>query len=510
MNSWQGSLRAFSHPRVVTMLFFGFSAGIPLLLIFSSLGLWLREAGVDRSTTTLFSWAALGYSFKFLWAPLSDCSPIPYLTRLLGRRRAWILSSQLVIMCSIILMSLTDPSAGTEQLKFMALSAVLLGFSSATQDIVIDAYRIESASSELQALMASSYVAGYRLGMITAGAGSLFIAGYFGSEMGSYSYSAWQNTYIIMSLTMLVGVITTFVVSEPDHYLVKENKYPNKTYIRLLVVFILSVTSFILLFHLSSDVTTNYKNYLSDLFKNQILGGFIVETIRLALGILMGLTVSLFCIKSGIIEKNAVFESYAAPVMDFFKRYGYKLALILLVLIGSYRTSDIVLGVIANIFYQDLGYSKNEIASIVKTFGLIMTIIGGFTGGIFAMHFSVMKVLFIGALLTVLTNLLFMLLAINGYNIPLLYFVISADNLSAGIASAAFIAFLSQLTNISFTATQYALFSSLMTLIPKVLGGYSGSIVDSIGYTQFFFVASMLGLPVLGVIWLADKHLEFE
>ncbi|MFT5426513.1 MAG: PAT family beta-lactamase induction signal transducer AmpG [Gammaproteobacteria bacterium] len=510
MNSWQSSIRAFSHPRVITMLFFGFSAGVPLLLIFSSLGLWLREAGVDRSTATLFSWAALGYSFKFVWAPLADCLPIPYLTRLLGKRRSWILLSQLAIMSSIILMSLSDPSSGTTQLKFMALAAVLLGFSSATQDIVIDAYRIESASSELQALMASTYVAGYRLGMIAAGAGSLFIASYFGSEMGSYSYSAWQKTYIIMSLIMLAGVITTFVISEPDHCLAKERKYKNETYIRLLLVFIFSVTSFVLLFHLSSDIAASCKNYLSDLFKNHVLGSFIVETIRLAIGVITALTVSFFCIKLKIIEEKVIFESYAEPIIDFFKRHGFNLALILLVLIGLYRISDIVLGVIANIFYQDLGYSKNEIASIVKTFGLIMTIIGGFLGGILAMRFGVMKILFIGALLTVVTNLLFMLLAINGYNIPLLYLVISADNLSAGIASAAFIAFLSRLTNVSFTAMQYALFSSLMTLIPKTLGGYSGSIVDNIGYTQFFFVASMLGIPILGIIWLANKHLKIE
>ena len=164
---------------------------IPLLLIFSSLGLWLREAGVERATVTFFSWAALGYSFKFVWAPLVDCLPLPYLTRKLGRRRAWILVSQLAIMTSILLMAFTDPSSGLSQLKIMALAAVMLGFSSATQDIVIDAYRIESADIELQALMSSTYIAGYRIGMLVSGAGSLFLAGYLGSEMKTYDYSAW-------------------------------------------------------------------------------------------------------------------------------------------------------------------------------------------------------------------------------------------------------------------------------------------------------------------------------
>ncbi len=510
MNSWQGSIRAFLHPRVITMLFFGFSAGVPLLLIFSSLGLWLREAGVDRSTATLFSWAALGYSFKFIWAPIADCLPIPYLTLHLGRRRAWILLSQIAIIISITLMALTDPSSGAAQLKIMALAAVMLGFSSATQDIVIDAYRIESAAPELQALMSSTYIAGYRLGMIVAGAGSLFIANYFGSEMGTYSYDAWKTTYFCMSMVMLIGIITTLAIREPEQNLLRINQYKNSAYVRLFIVFIFAVASFILLFQLSADITASWKNNLSNILKNHVLSSFIIESIRLSLGTLAAILTSLLCIKLRLIEKKMILESYAEPVADFFRQYGLKLAFLLLTLIGLYRISDIVLGVIANIFYQDLGYSKNEIASVVKTFGLIMTILGGFIGGLLTVRYGVMKILFIGALLTVLTNLLFMIMAASGHNITFLYAVISVDNLSAGIASAAFIAFLSRLTNISFTAMQYALFSSLMTLIPKTLGGYSGSIVDNIGYIQFFFFASMLGIPVLGIIWLANKHLKFE
>ena len=204
MKSWQDSFKAFLHPRVITMLFFGLSAGIPLLLIFSSLGLWLREAGIERATVTFFSWAALGYSFKFVWAPLVDCLPLPFLTRKLGRRRAWILVSQLAIMTSILLMASIDPSSGSAQLKIMALAAVMLGFSSATQDIVIDAYRIESAEVDLQALMASTYIAGYRLGMLLTGAGSLFLAEYLGSTKDAYNYSAWQTTYACMAFAMLM------------------------------------------------------------------------------------------------------------------------------------------------------------------------------------------------------------------------------------------------------------------------------------------------------------------
>jgi len=182
----------------------------------------------------------------------------------------------------------------------------------------------------------------------------------------------------------------------------------------------------------------------------------------------------------------------------------------LLLLVGLYRISDIVLGVISNVFYQDLGFTKPEIASIVKTFGLFMTIAGGFLGGMLSVRYGVMRILFLGAVLSAATNLLFMLLAGMGHNIPMLYLVISADNLSAGLASAAFIAFLSSLTNIRFTAVQYAIFSSLMTLLPKIIGGYSGSMVDSIGYPGFFLMTALMGLPVLVLILVANRHLTIK
>lgn len=510
MKSWQDSFKAFLHPRVITMLFFGLSAGIPLLLIFSSLGLWLREAGVERATVTFFSWAALGYSFKFVWAPLADCLPLPFFTRKLGRRRAWILLSQLAVITSILLMGMTDPSAGILQLKIMALAAVMLGFSSATQDIVIDAYRIESAPTELQALMSSTYIAGYRIGMLLSGAGSLFLAGYLGSEMESYNYIAWQITYACMAGVMLIGVITTLIIDEPESSRKIQIKYPTSTYIKFFIIFLIAVTGFVTSFILSSDIASVWKDSMDHLLNNHAISNFLIELLRLTLGLIVALSITFLSIKIKFIDQQVINESYISPVLDFFQRYGIKLAILLLALIGLYRISDIVLGVIANIFFQELGYSKIEIASVVKTFGLIMTILGGFLGGIISVRFGVIRILFVGALLTVLTNLLFMLLAVKGHDIGLLYLVISADNLSAGLASAAFVAFLSRLTNISFTAMQYAIFSSLMTLLPKLIGGYSGSIVENIGYTQFFLVASLMGLPVLWIIYLANKHLKFE
>ncbi|ORU92110.1 MAG: MFS transporter [Cycloclasticus sp. symbiont of Poecilosclerida sp. N] len=506
--SWQDSLRAFSQPPVVTMLFLGISAGIPLLLIFSSLGLWMREAGIETATVTYFSWAALGYSFKFVWAPLVDKLPLPLLSKHLGQRRGWILFSQLMIIMAIVLMASLDPAQ--DSLFLIAFAAVLLGFSSATQDIVIDAYRIESAENKLQALMSSSYIAGYRIGMIISGAGALLLASFFGSSLGDYSYVAWQVTYFCMAAMMLIGIITTLIVDEP--YKRNDNLVLHDTseHLQLLLLFALAITSFIGVYYVSSGLTNISKGALSSVLANRPLASFVVEFFRLGLGILAAGLCAKVLVSRGFISHSIVFKSYIEPIKDFFQRYGLLLSWLLLALIGLYRISDIVLGVISNLFYLDLGFSKPEIASVVKTYGLLMTITGGFLGGILVLRFGVMRILFLGAALSALTNLLFMLLAQVGYNIPMLYLVISADNLSAGLASAAFIAFLSSLTNVSFTAVQYAIFSSLMTLLPKVLGGYSGSIVESLGYEQFFIITALIGAPVLILIVWANKHVHLS
>lgn len=506
--SWLETLKAFKQPCVITMLFLGFSAGVPILLIFSSLGLWLSEAGVSKSSVTFFSWAALGYSFKFVWAPLVDKLPIPLLTKLLGRRRSWMLLSQIFIISAIIWMAQTNPT-NPKSLIFMALAAVLLGFSSATQDVVIDAYRIESADVDLQTLMSSTYIAGYRIGMLVAGAGALYLASYFGSDKGSYNYQAWQYSYSIMAGVMLIGVVTTLFIKEPEARDDKVN-YSARDYLRFLLLFLICVVGFIAVFYFSSDLVNLVKMKLTELFNNKHIAGFITELMRLIIALSVTLALAVLQIKIDIVKKEIAIESYINPISDFFKRYGVRLAILILALIGFYRVSDIVMGIVANIFYQDIGYSKNEIASVVKTFGLLMTIAGGFSGGLLSVRFGVMKILFLGAVLSAATNLLFMLLAQTGYNLPMLYIVISADNLSAGLASAAFVAFLSSLTNIKFTAMQYALFSSLTVFLPKMLGGYSGMIVEGIGYPSFFLMTTIIGLPVLGLIVIASKKLELR
>ncbi|HCY86713.1 MAG TPA: MFS transporter [Desulfobacteraceae bacterium] len=507
-SGWRESLAAFWHPRVITMLFFGFSAGVPILLIFSSLSLWLREAGVERSAVTFFSWAALGYSFKYVWAPLVDQMPLPLLTRWLGRRRGWILVSQAGIVTAILWMAFTDPASGHHQLTVMAMAAVLLGFSSANQDIVIDAYRIESAGEALQAMMASAYIAGYRIGMLVAGAGALFLADALGSAKGAYLYDAWRTTYMAMAGVMGIGIITTLMVKEPAPEQVVYREYGTMAYVRAFVLFLLAAAGFVLWFSQTAGLAAAMKIPLGQLVANDHLAGFVVEGMRLAGGIGVAVLIARGMTAAGFVDKVMVRTSYVTPISEFYNRYGRSLAWLLLSLIGLYRVSDIVLGVISNVFYQDLGFSKSQIAGVVKTFGLLMTIAGGFLGGMLSVRFGVIRILFTGALLASLTNLLFVAMANVGPSMPMLYLVISADNLAAGLASAAFVAFLSSLTNIRFTGVQYALFSSLMTLFPKTFSGYSGTMVDTLGYPGFFTMTAVMGLPVLVLVWLCGKYLR--
>lgn len=515
MTQESAEVRWWRERSVWIMLFLGFSAGIPILLIFGTLSLWLREAGVSRSTATFFSWAIIGYSFKFVWAPLVDKLPIPLLTNWLGRRRSWILLSQLAVMLAIAIMASIDPKLS---LTAMAIAAVCLGFASATQDIVIDAYRIEIAPPNLQAMLATTYISGYRIGMIMAGAVALSLAENFGSTADTYSYLAWQKTYFLMAAVMLVGVVTTLLISEPKDQKTKTN-YQNSDYLSFIGVFALSLASFILVLYFKPVTPDLLEGGLQSLFRVIYNGAFILLAAKVAH------KVAMTCSNRGLINQEMVDEAYVAPIKDFFIRYK-KLAIWILVLILLYRISDIVLGVITNVFYQDMGYTKTQIGTMSKTFGLIVSIFGSFLSGIIALRIGVLKTLQAAAVLVVLTNLLFCWLTMVGQNhtdittsLPLigelsfpleLGMVIALDNLMQGFSTVAFIAWMSSLANISFTATQYAIFSSLMTLIPKIVGGFSGTMVDAYGYQAFFLFASGLGVPVIFLIYYIQKQIEYK
>jgi PAT family beta-lactamase induction signal transducer AmpG len=429
--TWAQTLKVYLEPASLRMLSLGFSAGLPLLLVFGTLSFWLREAGIDRTTIGFLSWVGLAYGFKWVWSPLVDRMPIPWLTRTLGRRRSWLLASQAVIMLALVSMAMTDPQ---QSLAPVVWCAIAVAFGSATQDIALDAFRIESADTEHQAALAATYQTGYRLAMIWSGAGALWIAAR--AEIPSavagvsapYQHGPWQIAYLVMAVSMLPGVLTVLFSQEPFQRAIAPSKN-----------------------------------------MGEWLRGALVE-----------------------------------PFADFIGRYRWQAALIL-GLIATYRISDVVMGIMANPFYVDMGFSKDEVAAVTKVYGVAMTLVGAFVGGVLSLRMGVMRVLMLGAILSAASNLLFAWLSTRGHDVTALVWVVSADNLAGGIASSAFIAYLSSLTNVQYSATQYALFSSMMLLLPKFVAGFSGKYVDAFGYADFFTSTALLGVPVLILVALASR-----
>lgn len=449
LSGWLHAFRIYLHPRVLGMLSLGFSAGLPLLLIMGTLSFWLREAGIDRSTIGHLSWIGLAYGFKWMWSPLVDRVPLPLLTRLLGRRRAWLLLSQIVIALALVGVATTDPREDLARTVFFALA---VAFASATQDIALDAYRIEAVAPRLQGAMAATYQAGYRIAMILASAGALWIAAAVDPSEVTYDYAPWRFAYLIMAACMAAGILTTLIIREPD---------------------------------------VSVSNLISE---NEGRARAAIEHWR---------------VSSRIKQAAAwLYGAIVAPFRDFIVRNGGN-AVLILALIAVYRISDVVMGVMSNPFYVDMGYTKDEVATVSKVYGVIMTVAGAAIGGVLTARIGIMRTLFLGAALSAATNLLFVWLAGRGHDLTGLIFTISADNLSAGIASSAFIAYLSSLTNSAYSATQYALFSSVMLLLPKFIAGFSGDYVDAYGYASFFTGTALLGLPVLVLVWLAGRA-QFE
>lgn len=424
--SWREAWLVYLEPASLRMLALGFSAGLPLLLVLGTLSFRLREAGIDRTTIGYLSWVGLAYAFKWVWAPLVDRMPLPLLTRGLGRRRSWLLLAQALVMGGLVGMALADPRAA---LGPMVWCALLVAFGSATQDIALDAFRIESADADRQAALAATYQTGYRLAMIWAGAGVLWVAARAEvADVQGYQAGAWTAAYLVMAASMLVGMLTTLLSREPA----PRPLPPTRSL-------------------------------------GEWLHGAVVE-----------------------------------PFADFLRRHRWHAALIL-GLIAVYRISDVVMGIMANPFYVDMGFTKDEVAAVTKVFGVVMTLAGAFIGGVLSMRLGVMRVLMLGAVLSAVSNLLFAWLGQRGHDLTGLVFVVSADNLAGGIASAAFIAYLSSLTNVQYSATQYALFSSMMLLAPKWLAGFSGQFVDAYGYGPFFVGTALLGMPVLVLVALASR-----
>ena len=477
-----GNINIFFREKPLKMICLGFSSGLPILLVFSTLSVWLVQAGISRSTVTLFSWAGFAYAFKYLWSPLVDNYKLPFLTKL-GHRRSWLLISQILIIIALILTAFTDPQ---NNLFYTALFITFLAFFSATQDILIDAFRIESAPQSFQGPMSSMYIAGYRIAMLVAGAGSLWLAALFGTEI--YNQDVWKKVYLIMSIFMFVGIFATMSSNEPK---IRKN-LKKDSHLKFLLAIFFSVIGFIFLYSIIDNPYDEKDIFLS----------FIFSSARLIICFMFAFLIVKILILIKFTSREKISNSYLSPIINFVGRYG-KFAFLILLLISLYRIADIVMGVMANIFYLEKGYKISEIATFSKFFGVFATIIGGFIGGYCSYKFGTMKALFFGALIAALSNLLFAWLAISPLSINFLIAVITADNISSGFAGAAFVIYLSGLTSIKFTATQYALFSSIMLFLPKLIAGYAGSWVDVMGYAYFFSLTALLGLPVLLlVIWI--------
>ena len=451
--SWREALATYGHPRVVQLLFLGFSAGLPFLLVFSTLSAWLREFGISRTAIGFVSWIGITYSFKFVWSPVVDRVPLPLLTRWLGRRRAWMLLAQTGIAGGLLAMAFCDPRT---DLWWMVAFALLVAFSSATQDIALDAFRIEATDASLQGATAATYQLGYRIAVLAAGAGALYIA----------EFVSWTAAYQTMAALGLVGILTTLVISEPERQTAADTR----------------------------ELEGKVANFAGRL-------GHLPDWVRRALVFVYGAIV--------------------CPFVDFFARYGWT-AVVLLLFIGLFRLSDIAMGVMANPFYIDLGFTKDQIANVSKIYGFVMSILGALLGGALVFRTGAARLLMPAVFLIAASNLTFAWLAWVGQpDTLILTIAISIDNLVSGMAGSIFIAFLSGLTNTAYTATQYALFTSIMTLPGKLLGGSSGWVVDRLqdefsathkfgGYAIFFVYTALLGIPAFVLALVVRRRFEKE
>ena len=423
VKGWSAASRIYVDRRVVAIFFLGFSSGLPLLLVFSTLSLWLTDEGISKTVIGIFALVRTPYTFKFLWAPLIDRLPFPLLTARLGRRRAWVVATQVALMAAILALAMTTPSLTP---GLTAVLAVLVAFCSASQDIVIDAYRIEILAEEEQGAGAAMVVSGYRVGMLMAGAGAISLA----------DVLSWHAVYSIMAAMVVVGLVTILLSPEP--------KEP--------------------------EGGAHEGDEMSD-----------DDGARF--GWLQGAVV--------------------APFSDFMRRDGWVFILLFIML---YKLGDAYLGVMANPFYVEMGFTKNEIAAVSKVFGLGATIMGGLIGGVLVYRYGIRASLLIAGVLMAASNLVFAVQAMVGHSVPMLMITIAVENLTGGMGTTAFVAYLSSLCNMAYTATQYALLSSFMAFARDVLSASSGWLADHVDWVTFFVVTTFAALPGLVLlVWMIRR-----
>jgi PAT family beta-lactamase induction signal transducer AmpG len=415
--------RDLADRRVALMLALAFATGLPFLLVFATLSVRLREAGVALHTIGMFSWLGLAYTLKFLWAPFVDAIDIPVLAKRFGRRRAWMMASQVFVAVALVGSGTSDPATG---IAWTALFTFLVAFGSATQDIVIDAWRIDAAPDERQGIMVAAYQLGYRLALLAAGAGALYIA----------EFVDWRASYATMAALMSIGLVASYLSPAVDRV---RDALPG------------------------SEAPKRF------------------EFVR------------------------AVKE----PIIDLYARMG-RVLIVVLVLIALYRMSDFLAGVMSNPLYVDLGFTKVQIASVSKVYGVIVAIVGAFAGGLMVARFGLFASMLAGAATQAISHLAFAWLSTQGASLPALVIAISMDNFSQSFAGTILVTYMSGLTGAGFAATQYALLSSVYALPGKLVAGASGFMVEAYGYTAFFCVTAAILIPVAVLIFAVretfDRH----
>jgi PAT family beta-lactamase induction signal transducer AmpG len=463
--TWGQALAVYFERPVLSMLFLGFSAGLPFYLVFQTLSAWLRTAHIDRATIGMLSWVGLMYSFKWLWAPVVDRMPLPLLDRWLGRRRSWMLVAQLGLVLSLANLALSDPA---QSIVHVAVCALLVAFFAATQDIAIDAWRIESATADKQGAMAAAYQIGYRTALMAASAGALIIAG----------RSGFRESYMTMTLLVGIGILTTLLVREPQRLISEASERREHR-----------VTDWL-------AARAHWPRWM------QAAGAWFIGAV-------------------------------VGPILDFFGRYGLRLGLLIFAFISTYRLTDYVSGTMANTFYIDMGFTLEEVGVIAKFFGWPSTLVGAVVGGVLVARLGRIRGLLLGSVLIILSNIFYATYGTYACHLPLdcaqsglldfwqhhvgargpatasgLSFIVGFDNLALGVHGTALIAFMSSLTSAKYTATQYAVLSSLYALPGKLLMGTSGLMVNALGYGDFYLYAALLSIPaLLLLLWLSRRDI---
>ena len=435
MKTWLSSAKIYTDRRILVILFLGFSSGLPLLLVFSTLSIWLKIEGVSLTAIGLFSLVRTPYTLKFLWAPVIDRVSLPVITKWLGRRRGWAIVTQALLMASIFGLASTNPA---ENPWLTALFALCVAFSSASQDIVIDAYRVEVLADDEQGAGAGAIVLGYRMGMLAAGAGALWLAAAF----------PWQQVYAIMGGLVAVGMVTIFLAVEPETGASVKKAQAEEA-------------------RLAHHLAAGAPRWLARLLA-------------------------------------WAYEGIIAPFKDFMARSGWAWAL---AFIALYKLGESYLGVMAGPFYVALGFTTVEIANVTKAFGLGAIIAGGLIGGIMVSRIGILRSLMICGVLQIAGTLMFALQAKVGHSVPMLMVTITAENVTSGMATSAFVAYLSSLCNQAYTATQYALFSGLTAFSRDVLSASSGWAAEQVDWVGFFLISAAAAVPGLLVLaWIMRRY----